>query len=1166
MLLFAACGSAEDAPGLTGLEGTGSGGAKPGSPCDEGAVQACSLTLGRHGSVLSCYHGTQACKDGVWQECAGGTLTEKAAPTYLAGRGVRQLALGDPVDCTDNPCDPFCETYAEQPDQPFEPEDDNPKYTWEEGSLADFPGGLVKKGLQEPCQTGFDCQFNMRCVAPDSGSCTHGVCETGEALESECNDCAELVIAADETCGPGLPSDVSGCSHDPCETGKGLSKTCNSCVQKICDSPGLSDCCKTNGNNTNWTQACVDAVASVCGNTCGCAAGEQAWDGKCYYYENDDKNWNDSATSCSNRGTGWNLVTINSSDENTFVSNLTSSSNANVAKNIGFRRSNTNNSSNPCGHSNAVKGSTRWCWNNTSDATSVGYYNRVTPDASTVPFYSWSVSEPGSSDVCAYMPANANTWTGLSSTNCSSTSSNQKRDSVCEGPPGTMQVGVSQVHEWDAGCVALAEEVCDMKCNADDPTDTSGSCVPWYPGETDDTCPGVDLAVGVPCDGMIPVCNHGNVTAKAPIKLMHFPANSQQFPTCTVSSHPQQVTCEVTEDIPPGECVTVDGDLCWLSGGTLKPLSGNREIMVNPDGDLIDTDEFGPIAECSCQDNWSLYSNSADTCGEPTCGGGNTSAAQVKVPVDIVIVIDNSPSMDDDIEAVQERLNDDLAAILEESNLDYRVIIVSRFGDESTAISSSPGSAANICIGAPLGANSCNNPNNETLVLNPPFYHFSAEIESWDAWCQLLYSFNHSDEVGVTDGNVSGTGTSRPWTPLAPNGWQEWLREDAFKHFLVITDDDADCSDYGYDFDDSAVDANGNGCEPPANASQFNSGKRHDCHKLSDQTVSSTNVAAGNTAAAKFDAALLALSPEHFGTTTERNYMWHSIVNIRANTSGSTLPWQPTDAIQTKMCTANNTSIVGAGTGYQALSRLTGGLRYPICQNSTFDAIFNAIAEEVIKTAEASCQFELGDTSNVDVDAATVSWTNSSDVSTPLTQVASLAGCGTSKTRWYYDNPSDPATLTLCPSTCAEVQADSAAQVWLEFGCPKIPSVTTMTEVYQAECESDETPQWAFLFYDTTIPNGSNATVTFEVRVAESEADLEYETFVPAATATVAAQDCDKGEPVAGTCPVDLYSLLGNLDAKEEFLELQVTVTPGSDYSTPSVHNWELTYSCPPGE
>src|SRR5688500_19339760 len=79
LLLFAACGDSDHAPGLVGVDGTSGGGAggtsgKPGSPCADGSVQECSITLGRQGGVLSCFHGTQACVDGCWLECSDGTL------------------------------------------------------------------------------------------------------------------------------------------------------------------------------------------------------------------------------------------------------------------------------------------------------------------------------------------------------------------------------------------------------------------------------------------------------------------------------------------------------------------------------------------------------------------------------------------------------------------------------------------------------------------------------------------------------------------------------------------------------------------------------------------------------------------------------------------------------------------------------------------------------------------------------------------------------------------------------------------------------------------------------------------------------------------------------------------------------------------------------------
>src|SRR5690606_9286671 len=195
------------------------------------------------------------------------------------------------------------------------------------------------------------------------------------------------------------------------------------------------------------TQACVDAVASVCGNTCGCGAGEQSFGTSCYYYDNTDKNWNTAKTDCANRGTGWNLVTINSEEENTFVSKLKNSSNSSVAKNIGFWRSTAGNANNnPCG------GSVRWCWASDPGA-SLGYYHSNTPGNSTLPFYSWAHNEPGSNDTCAYMEGGEDEWKAITNNSCSSTNSNQKRDSVCEGPRGVMQVGVSEPHEWDSDCV-----------------------------------------------------------------------------------------------------------------------------------------------------------------------------------------------------------------------------------------------------------------------------------------------------------------------------------------------------------------------------------------------------------------------------------------------------------------------------------------------------------------------------------------------------------------------------------------------------------------------------------------------------------------------------------------------------------------------------------------
>jgi hypothetical protein len=460
-------------------------------------------------------------------------------------------------------------------------------------------------------------------------------------------------------------------------------------------------------------------------------------------------------------------------------------------------------------------------------------------------------------------------------------------------------------------------------------------------------------------------------------------------------------------------------------------------------------------------------------------------------------------------------------------------------------------SAVNICIGAPLGANACTDASNETPVNNgPTYYHHSTDIESTDSWCQLLGGFDQPDEIGVADVSWSGGPyTPRSWTALNPDGWSSRLREDSFKHFVIITDDDIDCSDHGYDFDDTPT------CD----------GFPHNCHTLSTQRAPSNQMTQGPIEAQAFDDALLALSPEHFGTADERNYMWHSIVNIEQHPDGDLVPWQPDEDLEDDMCTPSNTTIVGAGIAYQALSRLTGGLRYPICENQNFDAIFNAIAEEVVETSAASCEFSLASDNEFDANNASVSYTDSDGNSNALDQVASAGDCGSSDSSWYYDDPENPSTLTLCPSTCEAVQADAGAQVWVELGCPSPAEPTTVTHNYFGSCDTGQKPQWMFMYYDTTIEAGSSATAAFRVRSATTETGLASADWHDAATATADDPDCAKGMVVDGFCPVDLYSLLGAVEAKRDYLELEITVTPSGGVS-PSVDNWEITYSCPPEE
>jgi hypothetical protein len=169
-------------------------------------------------------------------------------------------------------------------------------------------------------------------------------------------------------------------------------------------------------------------------------------------------------------------------------------------------------------------------------------------------------------------------------------------------------------------------------------------------------------------------------------------------------------------------------------------------------------------------------------------------------------------------------------------------------------------------------------------------------VASHNSLCKVLDWFNVPDEFN-----------------LAPNGYSQWLRSDAFKVFIELTDDGIVCtSGTGFgSFDDN------------------------------------DNIPDGNTVGNAFDTALLSLSPLHFGTAAARNYIWYSIVCLAAMPN-PTDPWLPTDPMTTSRCSSG--ACPAPGTGYQALSRLTGGLRFPLCEYSSFDVVFNDIATAVVSS------------------------------------------------------------------------------------------------------------------------------------------------------------------------------------------------------------------------
>ncbi|HTM46509.1 MAG TPA: hypothetical protein VL137_16230, partial [Polyangiaceae bacterium] len=189
-----------------------------------------------------------------------------------------------------------------------------------------------------------------------------------------------------------------------------------------------------------------------------------------------------------------------------------------------------------------------------------------------------------------------------------------------------------------------------------------------------------------------------------------------------------------------------------FGGGPPPPVSnpghGNNG---SGDGGGDDAGAFGRHDYPDATFDYTPPIESTDACAAVQAG-----ATLSKRPVDIIISIDNSGSMAGEIQAVIDRINVDFAQIIENSGIDYRVIMVSRYGDLNFTLGDTNFS---VCIGPPLGNANCPTNPAPALVNTARFFHHSTDIGSYNMWCRLLESYVTTDEYPESRAG---------WTPLAP--------------------------------------------------------------------------------------------------------------------------------------------------------------------------------------------------------------------------------------------------------------------------------------------------------------------------------------------------------------------------------------------------------------
>ena len=351
--------------------------------------------------------------------------------------------------------------------------------------------------------------------------------------------------------------------------------------------------------------------------------------------------------------------------------------------------------------------------------------------------------------------------------------------------------------------------------------------------------------------------------------------------------------------------------------------------------------------------------------------------SSVTQPADIVVIIDNSGSMGEEIASVEQNINVNFAQILATSGVDYQMIMLSDHGSSNLEV----------CIGPPLANTAnCNGAPGEVAG---QFYHYDISVLSTDSLCIALDTLYGTNGGGEADEQA-----------LHPEGWSKWLRQNAVKVILEITDDDVSCTWNGNNFNDG------------------------------EDGSTNPQTSMGAAAAVAWDQQLLQLAPAQFGTIASRNYQFYSIVGLAAKPNPLE-GYQPGEPLIGSACPTAWTSS-SFGSGYQWLSKGTGGLRFPVCQFASYDAVFQAIAAGVVESAAVPCEIDIsGVDDTVDPNSLVVNYTPGMGSLETFTLVAGAAACGVDDQAFYLEND----IVKLCPAACTKVTEDVDAKLDLIAQC-----------------------------------------------------------------------------------------------------------------------------------
>lgn len=335
--------------------------------------------------------------------------------------------------------------------------------------------------------------------------------------------------------------------------------------------------------------------------------------------------------------------------------------------------------------------------------------------------------------------------------------------------------------------------------------------------------------------------------------------------------------------------------------------------------------------------------DTAGETGEPLpefeeCVAVSETAKNTRGPADIIIVIDNTPSMGDEIEMVRLNMNR-FSGMVEAEGLDLRIVLISCLPGDCGIHEEWHG----ICIDPPVGADGGCPEGGPYSDSNPPDYlHISEPVPSLKGLERTIDAFDQWSAV------------LRPGMPL---------------HFVYISDDNDEYT-----------------------ATQFNS-------------------------------ELLALDPGL------EDYTVHAIFAYRSKEDACA------DSASEPCCTFAAPG--GEGAVYRELVTMTGGRSGDLCLQD-FAPLFDEFADAVIESAVLSCEWEIPeppDGETLDPELVNVEFIDGDGEVYPIGHVDSAGLCGSVEHGWYYDDPSSPGMVYVCPQTCEWIQGKPGSRMDILFGC-----------------------------------------------------------------------------------------------------------------------------------